>query len=258
MVYDQVDFLGNPLVSEVTIVKANHDAYNKTQPYNTATFRPQTEAFVTSFNRPQALAHAARQRALSRHPHRGRDQAARTAGWLSWALANGYGRPQADRRRRRSRALRDLQLVPESRRTRTARRSQLPLCTDNVGANDKAFSPTFPYLAAPILCERGGAPGSQFAISLRFSAHHASTSLDHHRRCARRLAVPLVGCPLRRDAATTSGRAAYRCSRAARTACRRHPRTDISSTSAASRETLQSAIDRSIARRLTCSARARR
>lgn len=48
MVYDQVDFLGNPLVSEVTIVKANHDQYNRTQPYNTATFRPQTEAFVTS------------------------------------------------------------------------------------------------------------------------------------------------------------------------------------------------------------------
>jgi hypothetical protein len=28
---------------------------------------------------------------------------------------------------------------------------QLPLCTDNVGANDKAFSPNFPYLAAPTL-----------------------------------------------------------------------------------------------------------
>src|SRR5215218_9521230 len=46
-VYDQVDFLGNPLVSEVTITKANHALYNRTQPYNTATFRPQTEAFVT-------------------------------------------------------------------------------------------------------------------------------------------------------------------------------------------------------------------
>jgi len=26
---------------------------------------------------------------------------------------------------------------------------QLPLCTDNVGANDESFSATFPYLAAP-------------------------------------------------------------------------------------------------------------
>src|SRR5689334_14534415 len=55
-VYDQTDFLGNPLVSEVTIVKAHHEAYNKTQPYNTVTFRPETEQFVTAFNRPQALA----------------------------------------------------------------------------------------------------------------------------------------------------------------------------------------------------------
>ena len=30
-IYDQTDFLGNPLVSEVTITKANHALYNKTQ-----------------------------------------------------------------------------------------------------------------------------------------------------------------------------------------------------------------------------------
>ena len=55
-VYEQVEFLGNPLVSEVTIVKAMHDEYNATQPYNTATFAPQTGEFVTSFGRPAALA----------------------------------------------------------------------------------------------------------------------------------------------------------------------------------------------------------
>src|SRR5690242_19324067 len=88
---DQTDFLGNPLVSEVTIVKANHDAYNKTQPYNTATFRPQTEAFVTSFGRPQALATVIGSVLYpdmivvdaSKNPN--------TAGWLSWALSNGWG-----------------------------------------------------------------------------------------------------------------------------------------------------------------------
>ena len=36
-VYDQVEFLGNPLVSEVTIVTVNHDASNRTQPYNSVT-----------------------------------------------------------------------------------------------------------------------------------------------------------------------------------------------------------------------------
>ena len=46
--YDQIEFLGNPLVSEVTIVKANHDAYNKTQPYNTPQFRPQTRDLYTA------------------------------------------------------------------------------------------------------------------------------------------------------------------------------------------------------------------
>ena len=71
-IYDQTDFLGNPLVSEVTIVKANHARYNKTQPYNTATFLPQTAAFVTGFGRPLALATAARQRAVSGRARRRR------------------------------------------------------------------------------------------------------------------------------------------------------------------------------------------
>jgi hypothetical protein len=147
-IYDQTDFLGNPLVSEVTIVKANHDAYNKTQPYNTATFRPQTEAFVTSFGRPQALASVIGSVLYpdmivvdaSKNPN--------TAGWLSWALSNGWG----------GRKLSDdvvdvaLSAVFSSLLNPTGAFCapfQLPLCTDNVGANDAAFSPTFPYLAAP-------------------------------------------------------------------------------------------------------------
>jgi hypothetical protein len=147
-VYDQTDFLGNPLVSEVTIVKANHDAYNKTQPYNTATFRPQTEAFVTSFGRPQALATVLGSVLYpdmivvdaSKNPN--------TAGWLSWALSNGWG----------GRRLTDdvvdvaLSAVFSSLLNPTGAFCapfQLPLCTDNVGGNDAAFSTTFPYLAAP-------------------------------------------------------------------------------------------------------------
>ena len=147
-IYDQTDFLGNPLVSEVTIAKANHGAYNRTQPYNTATFRPQTEAFVTSFGRPQALA-ATLGSVLypdmlvvdpSKNPN--------TAGWLSWALANGWG----------GRKLTDdvvdlgLTAIFSSFLTPTGALCapfQLPLCTDNVAANDAAFSSTFPYLAAP-------------------------------------------------------------------------------------------------------------
>lgn len=150
MVYDQVDFLGNPLVSEVTIVKANHEQYNKTQPYNTATFRPQTEAFVTSFNRPQALATVLGSVLYPDVLVVDATKSPATAGWLSWALANGYG----------GRKLTDdvvdlgLSAIFSSFLNPTnayCAPFQLPLCTDNVSANDVAFSPTFPYLAAPNL-----------------------------------------------------------------------------------------------------------
>jgi hypothetical protein len=148
-VYDQVEFLGNPLVSEVTIAKANHDTYNRTQPYNTTTFKPQTAQFVTGVaGRPQALADALGGVLYpdmlvvdtSKNPS--------TAGWLSWALANGYG----------GRKLADdvvdvgLTAIFSTLLNPTGAACApftLPLCTDNVGANDKPFSTTFPYLANP-------------------------------------------------------------------------------------------------------------
>ncbi len=147
-IYDQTDFLGNPLVSEVTIAKANHGAYNHTQPYNTATFRPQTEAFITSFGRPAALASTLGSVLYpdmivvdpSKNPS--------TAGWLSWALANGWGG------RKLTDDVVDLGLTAIfssflSPVGALCQPFQLPLCTDNVSANDAAFSSTFPYLAAP-------------------------------------------------------------------------------------------------------------
>jgi hypothetical protein len=148
MVYDQTDFLGNPLVSEVTIVKAHHDAYNRTQPYNTATYRPETEAFVTGFNRPQALASLLGSVLYPDILVVDATKSPSTAGWLSWALANGYG----------GRKLTDdvvdlgLSAIFSSFLNPTnayCAPFQLPLCTDNVGANDRAFSASFPYLAAP-------------------------------------------------------------------------------------------------------------
>ena len=148
-IYDQIEFLGNPLVSEVTIAKASHALYNRTQPYNTATFLPQTAGFVTGVaGRPAAYA-AVLGSVLypdmlvvdpSKDPN--------TAGWLSWALANGWG----------GRKLTDdvvdtgLIAIFSSLLDPTGAScapGQLPLCTDNVGANDVPFSSTFPYLAQP-------------------------------------------------------------------------------------------------------------
>jgi hypothetical protein len=148
LVYDQVDFLGNPLVSEVTILKANHEAYNKTQPYNTATFRPQTEKFVTDFNRPQALATLLGSVLYPDILIVDASKAPSTAGWLSWALAGGWG----------GRKLTDdvvdvgLTAIFSSFLNPTnayCAPFSLPLCTDNVAVNDEAFSASFPYLASP-------------------------------------------------------------------------------------------------------------
>lgn len=150
-VYEQVEFLGNPLVSEVTIAKANHDAYNRTQPYNTAEFGPQSLAFINAFRGGQPAVANTLGAVLypdmlivesSRNPA--------TSGWLSWALANGWGG------RNLSDDVVDAGLSAIFGKIITATGAYcdnftLPLCTDNVGANDKSFGTTFPYLASPTL-----------------------------------------------------------------------------------------------------------
>jgi hypothetical protein len=149
VIYDQVEFLGNPLVSEVTIAKANHDAYNRTQPYNSAVFGPQSLAFINAFRGAQPVVANTLGAVLypdmlivesSRNPA--------TAGWLSWALAAGWGG------RKFTDDVVDAGLSAIFGKIVTAAGAYcdnftLPLCTDNVGANDKAFSNSFPYLAAP-------------------------------------------------------------------------------------------------------------
>lgn len=148
-VYDQVEFLGNPLVSEVTIVKANHDAYNRTQPYNTTVFGPQSLAFINAFRGGQPVVANTLGAVLypdilivesSRNPA--------TAGWLSWALAAGWGG------RKLSDDVVDAGLSAIFGKIVSATGAYcdnfaLPLCTDNVGVNDKAFGSAFPYLAGP-------------------------------------------------------------------------------------------------------------
>jgi hypothetical protein len=150
-IYDQVEFLGNPLVAEVTIVKADHNSYNRTQPYSTSTWLPKTAAFVTGVaGRPQALAQTL---GSVLYPDilvvdSAKDPS--TAGWLSWALANGWGG------RKLSDDVVDTGLIAIfssllSPTGASCAPGQLPLCTDNVGANDKPFSGAFPYLAPPTL-----------------------------------------------------------------------------------------------------------
>ncbi len=150
-VYEQVEFLGNPLVSEVTIVKANHDAYNRTQPYNTAEFGPQSLAFINAFRGSQPV--VANTLGAVLYPDMLIVESSRspaTAGWLSWALANGWGG------RKLSDDVVDAGLSAIFGKIITAAgaycdNGALPLCTDNVPANDKAFGTSFPYLASTTL-----------------------------------------------------------------------------------------------------------
>ena len=150
-VYEQVEFLGNPLVSEVTIEKANHDQYNRTQPYNSAVFGPQSLAFINAFRGSQP--EVANTLGAVLYPDMLIVESSRnpaTSGWLSWALANGWGG------RNLSDDVVDAGLSAIFGKIVTATGAYcdnftLPLCTDNVPANDKAFSSTFPYLASPTL-----------------------------------------------------------------------------------------------------------
>ena len=151
MRYEQVEFLGNPLVSEVTIVKANHDRYNRTQPYNSAEFGAQSLAFINAFRGGQP--EVANTLGAVLYPDMLIVESSRnpaTAGWLSWILANGWG----------GRKLADdvvdagLSAIFGKIISPTGAfcdNGQLPLCTDNVPLNDKSFLSTFPYLAAPTL-----------------------------------------------------------------------------------------------------------
>lgn len=145
--YNQVQRLGNPLVSEVFLAKKNHLFHGSIGPQDdVANLAPQVTGFVAAF-RPQAtklqatLASVLLPDMLIVQT----DKAQNTAGWLSWALANGYGGRQLTDDvvdTGLSAIFSDL-LDPTQA---VCKPGQLPLCTDNVGSHG-AFTTTFPYLA---------------------------------------------------------------------------------------------------------------
>jgi hypothetical protein len=147
--YNQVQRLGNPLVSEVFLLKKDHATHGSIGPADdAATFSANVKGFVAAF-RPQAttlqntLAGALLPDVLIVQT----DKAGSTAGWLSWALANGWG----------GRKLTDdvvdvglsgifSDLLDPTQAV--CKPFTLPLCTDNVGSHS-TFTSAFPYLAAP-------------------------------------------------------------------------------------------------------------
>jgi hypothetical protein len=142
--YVQIERLGNPLVSEVFLEKRQHGAHNASVPaQDVSLYKAEMEAFVGGFGRPAAVGITLTSVLLPDMLIVDSAKSTTSAGWLSWALTNGYG----GRRLNDDvvdtglsaifgTALSDVNAIPA-------------LASDNVDANDKSFGNSFPYLATP-------------------------------------------------------------------------------------------------------------
>ena len=142
----QIERLGNPLVSEVFFMKRDHGLHNTSIPSTDVAngFKTKIEAFIRDVAGRNATVQTTVSSVLvpdmllvfpNRNPS--------SSGWLGWALANGWGgRNLAD-------DVVDAGLAAVFGSLLNGSNTSPGLSSDNVGANDKTFSTTFPYLAAP-------------------------------------------------------------------------------------------------------------
>lgn len=143
-VFVQVERLGNPLVSEVFLAKRNHGFHNAGRPgTDVANHTTELEAFVTTVaGRDEMVANTLASVLLPDMLIVQTDKAGNTAGWLSWALANGYGG------RKLTDDVVDAGLAALFGSLLSPNNVSPGLTTDNINQNDKPFLTTFPYLAA--------------------------------------------------------------------------------------------------------------
>lgn len=143
-VFVQVERLGNPLVSEVFLAKRNHGFHNAGKPStDVANHSAELKAFVTTVaGRDQSVANTLASVLLPDMLIVQTDKAPSTAGWLTWALANGYGG------RKLTDDVVDAGLSAIFGSLLSPNNVSPGLTTDNVNQNDKPFGSTFPYLAA--------------------------------------------------------------------------------------------------------------
>lgn len=147
--YDQVQRLGNPLVSEVFLAKRSHPQHGVIGPSeDVAMIGDELKSFVTGVaGRNQTLANTLAAVLLPDMLIVQTDKATNTAGWLTWLpqLGNGWGG------RKLSDDVVDLGLLaifgdPFGIDPAGAV-GKAGLTTDNVGS-DSNFLTTFPYVAA--------------------------------------------------------------------------------------------------------------
>lgn len=143
--YQQIERLGNPLVSEVFFMKRDHGLHNNTAPATDVAngFGDKIKAFTNAFNRGPIIANTLAAvlvpDMLMVFPNR----AGNTAGWLSWALANGYGG------RKLSDDVVDAGLTAIFGRLLDPNAVVVTgLTSDNISTSVRTYGTTFPYLEA--------------------------------------------------------------------------------------------------------------
>ena len=147
-VFTQRERLGNPLVSEVMIRKAQHQAHNTGVPStDVGEFTDDLTGFVTGVagrdpTYANAIAGALLPDMLVTYPKRDNVNPATQVFWLSWAFGGYGGRKLTD-------DVVDIGLgVIFGPLLGNTNNVSPGLTTDNVSNNDVAFGTTFPYLAA--------------------------------------------------------------------------------------------------------------
>jgi hypothetical protein len=142
--YDQVQRLGNPLVSEVFLAKRSHPVHGALGPADDTIIEPEFKNFVaTVAGRDTTVQNTLAAVLLPDMLIVQTDKDPSTAGWLTWALANGYG----------GRKLSDdvtaagLDAIFGTL-IESAGNSCPALCNDNVPAHTDYLT-TFPYVGNP-------------------------------------------------------------------------------------------------------------
>lgn len=143
-VYTQIERLGNPLVSEVFLAKRDHGFFNTGMPSSdVANFKTKLESFVaTVAGRNTTVQTTLSSVLLPDMLIIQTDKATSTAGWLTWALANGYGG------RKLNDDVVDAGLAAIFGTLLDPNNTSPGLASDNVGASVRTFSSAFPYLNA--------------------------------------------------------------------------------------------------------------